>query len=51
MVAWKKEVKLVVKVNVFDKVVEVRGVCDRVVTAVVFEVDGLRLICGYGSQS
>ena len=37
--------------ELFERVVEVRMVSDRVMTLVVFEVDVLRLICGYAQQS
>ena len=40
-----------VKEELFEKVVEVRRVSDRVMTVVVFEMDVLRLICGYALQS
>ena len=40
------------KEELSEKVVEVRRVNDRVMTLVVaFEVDVLRLICGYAPQS
>ena len=39
-----------VKEELCEMVVEVRMVCDRVMTVVVFE-DVLRFICGYAPQS
>ena len=55
MVALKRDgvggVEVMVKEELCEKVVEVRTVCDRVVTLVVFEEDILRLICGYAPQS
>ena len=41
---------VMVKEELCEKVVEVRRVCDRVMT-VVFEEDVLRLICGYAPHS
>ena len=55
MVALKRDgvggVEVMVKEELCEKVVEVRTVCDRLVTLVVFEEDMLRLICGYAPQS
>ena len=39
------------KEELFEKVLEVRRVSDRLMTVVVFEEDVLRLICGYAPQS
>ena len=41
---------VMVKEKLCEKLVEVRRVCDRVMTVVVFEEDVLRLICGYAPQ-
>ena len=41
----------IVKVELCKKAVEVRRVCDKMMTVVDFEQDGLRLICGYARQS
>ena len=47
-----KEMELVVKEELCEKVVEVGRVSDRVMTVVVvFEEDVLRLICGFAPQS
>ena len=44
-------VGVVMKTELCEKVVEVRRVCDRVMTVVVdFEKDVLRLICWYAPQ-
>ena len=40
-----------VREELCEKVVEVRGVGDGVMTLVVFEEDVLRFICGYAPQS
>ena len=44
-------VGVMVKEELCEKVLEVRRICDRVMTLVVFEEDVLRLICGYAPQS
>ena len=44
-------VRVTVKEELCEEVVEVRRVSDRVMTVVVFEEDVLRLICGYALQS
>ena len=45
------DVGVMVKEELCEKVVEVRRICDGVVTVVVFEEDVLRFICGYAPQS
>ena len=42
---------VVVREELYEKVVEVRRVSDRVMTVVVFEEDVLRFVCGYAPQS
>ena len=44
-------VGVMVKEEHCEKAVEVRRVCDRMMTVVVFEENVLRLICGYSPQS
>ena len=39
-----------VKVELCEKVVEVRRASDRVMTVVVFKEDVLRMICGYAPK-
>ena len=40
-----------INMELYEKVVEVRRVSDRVMTVVVFEENVQRLICGYAPQS
>ena len=51
---WKEDgvggVGVMVKEELCEKVVEVRRVCDGVITVVVFEEDVLRSICRYALQ-
>ena len=44
-------VRLMVKEELYEWLLEVRRSSDRVMTVVVFEEDVLRLICGYVPQS